>query len=766
MDRQAARDAIDRQDAEGLDRALDGDWHAQEDVEFLHSAAGVLMAGRRWEKAAAVLDRLAEEDAGGRMKRNLCRNLAAMQEHRPGIYEQLMSSGVDNRYSVVASATGHPTVLCRKGDKQVGLSPNHRPLEGLAGVIGSLRAPYAAGEAMALLGVGDGYFLNHAAKNPPTLLLGGQQALYVLEPDVHGLLACLMIHDLSGENGPIEQKRFQWFVGEDWAESLRRRLLGDGMLPLPGFNVSLGIHAPEMVGGVMEANRAVVEAYDDLNTKVKAAYEGFAWADVANRLMGNQGDCIKPRVGLVTTKFSTVLQYSTADVAEALEGMGFEVRIIIEPSAYHRLSKIAIRRMLAEFRPDLVMQIDHHRQEYGDLYPPQLLFVCWGQDHLPNLKSIAVGKKWTSADFLLTDAVPTYVNAYGYPRRQCIALPKLTRDEMEDVEPSADAPVISFVSNASHDPRRLLEQKLDELRPAPALQELVGECGRRILDVYEKGECVPTFVAVRECVQAAQREMGLAVGAREMEHYANWLSHPFNDALYRQQALIWAGEAADELSLSMGLYGKGWESHPTLGKYARGPVAYGRELAQLTRGSRINLQVVPFPCVHQRLLDGVMAGGFFLIREHPVDRAMPALLDFLHQNGMDSALHSRDALARLSGADQERFVHLAEAVAACTKTSELDDPVEMARCFEEARIISPGEQIVPGFDEVAFHSARALREKIERFLNDPKAAERIVRQQAGSIRRRFTYPAGMRRVLDRVGRLLSESVIKQEGLAA
>lgn len=326
---------------------------------------------------------------------------------------------------------------------------------------------------------------------------------------------------------------------------------------------------------------------------------------------------------------------------------------------------------------------------------------------------------------------------------------------------------MSFVSNASHDPRRLLEGQLEELRRSPVLRELVGECGRRMLGVYERGECLATFVAVRECVRMAQQEMGPGVEESKVEEIANWLAHPFNDALYRQQALTWAAEAAEDLSISLGLYGKGWEDHPTLGKYARGPVAYGRELANLTRGTRINLQVVPFPCVHQRLLDGVLAGGFFLIREHPVDRAMGALLGFMHQKGLASARHSREVLAQLDGVDRERFMELAGAVADCTKTSELDDPVEMMRCFEEARIIEANEPIVPAFDEVAFDSAAVLRDRIERFLNDPEAAGRIVDRQARSIRGRFTYAAGLGRVLGRIGQLLSETGPEiHEGLAA
>ena len=39
--------------------------------------------------------------------------------------------------------------------------------------------------------------------------------------------------------------------------------------------------------------------------------------------------------------------------------------------------------VLAEFRPDLVFQIDHLRSEQAGVFPPELPFVCWVQDNLP-----------------------------------------------------------------------------------------------------------------------------------------------------------------------------------------------------------------------------------------------------------------------------------------------------------------------------------------------------------------------------------------------
>ena len=92
-----------------------------------------------------------------------------------------------------------------------------------------------------------------------------------------------------------------------------------------------------------------------------------------------------------------------------------------------------------------------------------------------------------------------------------------------------------------------------------------------------------------------------------------------------------AAEIAERHGLSFGLYGAGWEKHPELGPHARGTIDYGRDLEALTQQTRINLQLEPFiPTQHQRLLDGLAAGGFFLSRwRHNVDpllrRALPLL---------------------------------------------------------------------------------------------------------------------------------------------
>jgi hypothetical protein len=262
-------------------------------------------------------------------------------------------------------------------------------------------------------------------------------------------------------------------------------------------------------------------------------------------------------------------------------------------------------------------------------------------------------------------------------------------------------------------------------------------------------------------------ELGLALPADGFDVLARWLTHPFNDALYRQQALGWAADVAEELGLTLALYGNGWEKHPRFAPFARGPVEYGEPLRRLTRRSRINLQIVPYLCLHQRLLDGLMAGGFFLIRAHPADVAPAQLLHFL-EAADGRLLPSRDPGATSEdgsgGASSSRPASPAHAVPhdllercrACLCTTGGEDVVAMVRAWQEAGQLCAGEGPLPMFEEVAFDSADALAAKVSFALESPLFRQTVVDAQRRSVAGRLSYDAGIRRVIGRIGALLAE----------
>jgi hypothetical protein len=309
----------------------------------------------------------------------------------------------------------------------------------------------------------------------------------------------------------------------------------------------------------------------------------------------------------------------------------------------------------------------------------------------------------------------------------------------------------------------MVEQAIATYGQTPTSRELVNLCCRRMIDTYSSGGSLPTYTDVCAALRTALTDLGLKLPPDDFDRLARWLTHPFNDALYRQQALGWASDAARQQGLSLALYGKGWENHPRFAPFARGPVAYGEPLAQLTRRSRINLQVVPYLCLHQRLLDGLLAGGFFLVRTHPADVAPGALLDFLDAHVGAAVRTTAAVAAALPPASLARFDELVAACRPCLCTTGREDVVAMVRDWQEAGQLVPGDGPLPLLDDTAFHDAGSLFEKIARFAPAPALREATAATQRDSVAARLTYDAGIRRVVGQIRQLLAETGAAETG---
>ena len=723
----------------------------------------MLMRRRQWAQAAWVFGRVRtpDRDPACDLKRRLSLNLAALKAHRPSLYTLLVNQPADARFSVGATASGKPTVQYTSPEgKLASLSPDADPLAAAAVSLPKVYSATKTGEVVALCGLGDGYLAQLLAQRPPKLFMDKAQPVYLIEPEPQVVLHCLMIHDFTGPAGPIKAQRFHWFVGPNWGETLDAVLLDDRMLPCPLLMVGQGPDAPATQDRLRRTLQKVNDRDKHLAAEVSRLYATPDPAALAATFGPRPPR--KPRVLLLTTRLSTVLQYSTRDTATAFERLGWEPRVLIEPTPHHRMLRSAIAHELVEFRPDLVFQIDHLRHEHHGLFPPGLPFACWVQDHLPQLATPEAGASVGPMDFVLTDATATYVDKFGYPARQCLPLPKLTKGDA-DVRPVGKAAPecrskdVSFVSNASHTADAMVAQGLAQFATTDRTRELITACCRRIERTYEEGGSLPTYTDVCVALRAGLAEQGASMPAEDFDRLARWLTHPFNDALYRQQALRWAARASDELGLTLALYGKGWENHAEFARFARGPVAYGEELSRITRESLINLQIVPYLCLHQRLLDGLIAGGFFLIREHPADVAPGRLLDFLHRHAEPGAQATAAVAASLPAELREDFESLLSTCRPCLSTTGQEDLVAMVRDWEEAGQLVAGQGPLPMLGEVSFSDEATLRDRLRRFAADPSARDRVSGAQRKSVADRLTYDAGIRRVLSRMGELLTDT---------
>jgi hypothetical protein len=740
----------------GGDQAGAGERASPLSPQALLATAHACMRGRRWSDAAWVFDRIANPDNDVQVKTFFCRNLAALQIYRPQVYQTIVTLPTDTRCAIAPAADGRPTLIVRRASgERVCLSPGNDPLANAKQAMRDLKPSMEQGFPLGVCGIGDGYLFNFLAHNPPKLFLGMEQQVFLVEPDAQIVLHCLMIHDYTGPTGPIQQRRFRWYIGPTWREDVTHVLAAEPYLPCPAVTICQGLDSTPLAAALRDLSQVMAEREARFKSQVDAYYAEMAREELAS-LMGPKPSR-PPRVMLLTTRFSTVLQYSTRDAAQAFERLGWETRVVIEPSNHHRLMQCAIRSELASFRPDLVFQIDHLRYEQPGVFPPTLPFACWIQDHLANLRTQEAARSIAANDFVLTDAAPMYRSTFGYPRRQCISVTKLTRvpesPAASEIKPGDD---LVFVSNASHVAAAIIAERLATHDGSEAGKALLTESAKRITDLYAAGKCIPTYYELLTLIREVQRDLSTMITVPEFDVIAAWLFHPLNDALYRQQALRWVRDVADEMKLTFAVHGAGWDKHPDFAKYARGPVQYGPELETLTRATRFNLQIVPYHCLHQRLLDGLVAGGFYLVRRHRSDVAARELIDFLvghapHAHNLENA--RRGLTEPLRG----QLDALAAALKPAIATSEQDDPVEAVVAWRDMGLVAPGAEVLPHLQLTSFDGPAGIRAAILRFTADAELRKTVQRDQRQSVIDRFTYEAGMKRVVTKIHEILSDA---------
>jgi hypothetical protein len=708
------------------------------------------MRSERWADAAEALAATGSTGEATAMQIRLCRNLAALQKHRPAVYRAIADAPENDCYSIIDAKGGARTIaLSQPSGKLMSLSAGNDPNGAVKQLMAQLDGTIRQGQPVCLAGIGDGYLFDWLAQHPPALPVGRPHSITLIEPDARLALACLTLHDYTGDAGAIEQKRMRWYVGPGACDDFKRDSLADLMLPFPTITVRLGLQSKQidarLAETMLEANR--------MKDRFIADYAAYAQTLTAEKLRDllSANASRKPRVLLMTTRFSTVLQFATRDSADAFRENGWEAHVLIEPSPDHALNRIAIAQAAAECKPDVIFQLDHLRHEHGGIFPENVPFICWIQDHLPNLTRVEAGKSITARDFILTNREHVYHKDYAYPLRQCIYLDKATRVPPMPAAWEQDGEDLAFVSNCSREPRDLADALVAKISD-PAGARVVQRFCNQTIERYAGGGALATMTEIREALAAVEREEGVALAKLvQLDHLLGAISHPFNDTLYRQQALRWSIETAREMNLSVGLYGQGWEGNAEFAAYARGYVGYGEDLEQLTRRTKINLQIVPFAATHQRLLDGLICGGFFLIREHAVNR-IPAEFTALVEKHFDPDVQTTEhALCVVASELRGEFERL---LAAYQRLIDVADPVHRVRNFKERSLVAK----LPHLDDVCFSDGASVRSQIERFINDRSARDSIASVQRQFVMERFTYRAHMKRVGDEMRERLRSEV--------
>lgn len=481
---------------------------------------------------------------------------------------------------------------------------------------------------------------------------GYRPPLYFLARDLERLWVVLHIHDWGKL---LSDGRVRLFVGSDAVERCRRELIEKPELKWPKLSVTVdeGIWPRGMdhqglineVGGILTA---------EAEGNMKRYGEIYRWATpgaLAAKLRGGG----RLRVMGITSRYTTFLQYSMRDWLSAFEEMGHEVRLLIEGADHELVTRLMYSRACVEYEPDVILMLDHYRGESPTL-PKEPLCVMWVQDGLPGILNKDAGEQQGERDFALGYGRSECVGEYGYPARRFMPSRigvnerRFSPGGVSGGELERHRCDVSYVSHASVPAELLVKAWLSELSQAEARRGL-ERAFERVRGIYEAGGSITEQDLLSRVIEEAFIECGVGLEEAEVADITGRFFLTVNNALFRHQSLLWLADAG----LDLRLYGRGWEKHPRLGRYARGVADNELELRAIYQASGINLQVTPHGAVHQRLCDGLAAGGFFLLRRCGADMLgayWRELWGWCEREGIEDG---RQFLERATAEVEERF---------------------------------------------------------------------------------------------------------------
>jgi hypothetical protein len=574
-------------------------------------------------------------------------------------------------------------------------------------------------------------------------LPGHRPPLYFMCGDVAELHTVLHLHDWRAM---LADPRVRLFVGPDSFAQLEGSLTTDSRLPWPKLSVTLDKTCwpagKDFDGLVQSLFADGAKRIGELKQRSSASTDLIAQKLAAGKPL---------RVLGVTSRYTTFLQHSMRDWLDAFERMGHTTKLVLEQSDHQAFNSIGHAEACAAFQPDLIVLIDHYRAEFN-AFPDDVPCVMWVQDSLPNIFSPAAGAAQTNFDFCIGSGRLLLTTRHGYPAERFLTAPvTVNESRFAPRELSASAIEkygcdVSFVSHASMPADAIVQEQLSNTTEASS-RKLIADVYDRLRAIYDAGGCISHPLRMRALVDQSARSLNLALDAAQVPALISFLTQRVNNALFRHQSLLWLAG----LGLDVRLYGRGWEEHPHLSRFARGQADNAAELCTIYQASRINLQVTPHGAVHQRLFEGVAAGAFFLLRAQPVDE-----VDALYRPL--AAWCEREAIA--DDADLRR--RATPEVLSLLKQFQrmtLLDPFELEfpltheiRLSADSGFTLAAAGAIPEYESVAFDSFRELRAKVTHYLAHPEERTRIAASMRQRVLERYTYTGVTKQLLSMIAK--------------
>ena len=517
-------------------------------------------------------------------------------------------------------------------------------LEGVGGALA--HAPMAGGEApiwpknegfappLVLVGLASADVVGRAVRER-TGILHYLPRIIVIEPRAEVALAAMARFAASdGEDAArelLQAPAVEWFVGPQGMESFEAWLEEHSDDPLPK-NVAMSGAAPEV-------GQAVARLLGEAHARQQALLREHAgtlreWANSrqrreAVRQRWREGESL--RLLVCTSRFSTYMRHSAADLVKTLQGLGHEAMLLTEPDDHTRQTQLHYTRAVIGFDPDGMVMLNYLRPQIGPALPPHLPVITWAQDAMAHFFSGANAPRAGTLDFVAGMLYPEIRDRLGVPETRMLAWPNAVSPEKFHHGPVGDGCEhlrcdVAMMTRHSELPEVYARKRMAEVGEQSPGGRAIAMLETRVTEVLARAEREQLWLvrAMRiECEAILREANGRPATPAMIEALLQQIAMPLADLYYRQQAARWAVSVCERNGWRLHLYGSGWEDHPQLAKYARGELAHGEELRAAYQLAGVTIHASARGIYHQRVAEAAMSGGLPIVRRsfEEIDRA-------------------------------------------------------------------------------------------------------------------------------------------------
>jgi hypothetical protein len=677
-------------------------------------------------------------------------NVAALASREPNLAQQLRSFKPSAVYHI--RVEGDRVLLGTGPAGNVAQLPQIMTPASSMKTLGALFPQGNYNEPVLVTGEDLGWMVNSLYQLPCKLANapGYRPPLFFLIRDLERLWVILHVQDWITLLGDA---RVRLFAGEDCVPRFEASLIEQAMVRWPKLSIdidkSIWPNGRSFEVCYIDALQKQSAQITQLQEQIENLYSHTTQQSVGELLAGGKS----LRVMGITSRYTTFIQHSMRDWLAAFEKLGHQTRLVIEAADHELPNNVALSQETVEFKPDLVVIIDHYRAELSGL-PAKVPVVMWVQDRLPNIFNKDAGPKQERLDYTIGYSMLELTQEYGYPvsrflpTMMAVNESRFTPRDLTPAERQQFGCDVSFVTNATASVDELMREI--KINQVPAGVRFLDEVCQQFKAIYDAGDSVTSGDLMRGIIQRTADR--LKVNANTDSTLQVFI-HKINNALFRHQAIRWAAE----LDLNLHLYGKGWEKHPEFSRYAKGIADNQTQLPIIYQASAINLQVTPFGAVHPRLLDGLMAGGFFLLRATVMDELELILRDMGDWCRQRSVRSAQEMIARADAA----FLDMAKRYTALGGDNPLTRPEYYFGAVRECALSGytrTASTLWPEGNKVTFTHRQQMQSMLKHYLNSPEERRDIAGRMRQRVLETHTYQSIARRTLSFIAADLTPAV--------